>query len=276
MKKIVLGVTLIITGFLLIGCKNNKITIAIPNDLTNEARALLLLNQLQIIEIDQNNDLNIGKKDILNSNNIKIVELAADQIATRLDDFDYAVINGNYALNAKITDKKIENCQENIDSVFAEKFGNLIAVKEGNEKNNKTIAVLNALKQSNIKEFIEKKYLGSVSYLEFDVEKIIGGNNEVIKIGASSVPHAEILKETIPYLKEYGYELDIIIFNDYVLPNLSLQDESLDLNYFQHEPYLNEFNLNNKTNLKNVGKIHFEPLAIYSSKYNDLSPINLL
>lgn len=84
-----------------------------------------------------------------------------------------------------------------------------------------------------------------------------------IVVGASSSPHALILEETREYLKEKGYSLEVKVFNDYVLPNYALENEELDANYFQHEPYLNEFNESNGTHLVSVLKVHFEPMGIY-------------
>ncbi len=96
---------------------------------------------------------------------------------------------------------------------------------------------------------------------------------EVIKIGATSTPHAEILEQVKEDLKEQGYELDITVFDDYVLPNLAVQDGSLDANFFQHQPYLDKFNEENNTDLVSVAKIHFEPLGIYPGKTKKLADI---
>ena len=91
-----------------------------------------------------------------------------------------------------------------------------------------------------------------------------GGNDEtVIKVGASPTPHAEILRQCVQPLKEKGYTLQIIEYDDYVLPNTSVEDGETDANYFQHVPYLNDFNKNNGTNIVSVCAIHYEPFAIY-------------
>ena len=88
-------------------------------------------------------------------------------------------------------------------------------------------------------------------------------SSKTIVVGASSTPHALILEQTKGYLEKQGYKLDIKVFNDYVLPNYALENGELDANYFQHEPYLNEFNSANGTNLISVLKVHFEPMGIY-------------
>ena len=85
-----------------------------------------------------------------------------------------------------------------------------------------------------------------------------------LTVGASSTPHAELLELVKPALAEQGIELDIVIYDDYVLPNTALQDGELDANYFQHIPYLNSFNEKNGTDLVSAGLIHYEPFGIYS------------
>ena len=89
-------------------------------------------------------------------------------------------------------------------------------------------------------------------------------------IGASSTPHAEILEAAKPILEEKGIELEIIIFDDYVQPNLQLESGDLDANYFQHIPYLEDFNASNGTHLVSAGAVHYEPMGIYAGKSSDL------
>ena len=94
-----------------------------------------------------------------------------------------------------------------------------------------------------------------------------------LKIGASSTPHAELLEIVKPALAEQGIDLDIVIYDDYVLPNTALQDGTLDANYFQHTPYLNSFNESNGTDLVSAGLIHYEPFGIYSYSVTDLADL---
>ncbi len=97
-----------------------------------------------------------------------------------------------------------------------------------------------------------------------------GRNSKTIVVGASSTPHALILNETKSYIKEQGYSLEVKVFNDYVLPNYALENGELDANYFQHKPYLNEFNASNGTHLVPVLDVHFEPMGIYAGKRHSL------
>ncbi len=97
--------------------------------------------------------------------------------------------------------------------------------------------------------------------------------NVKLKIGASSTPHAELLEIVKPKLAEQGIDLDIVIYDDYVLPNTALQDGTLDANYFQHAPYMNSFNEANGTDLVSAGLVHYEPMGIYSASLKDLKEL---
>ncbi|MDR1831121.1 MAG: MetQ/NlpA family ABC transporter substrate-binding protein [Fusobacteriaceae bacterium] len=94
-----------------------------------------------------------------------------------------------------------------------------------------------------------------------------------LKVGASPVPHAELLNLVKDDLKAQGVDLEVIEINDYVTPNLLLADGSLDLNYFQSQPYLDKFAEERKLNLVGFGKIHVEPLGFYSKKYKKVEDI---
>lgn len=98
-------------------------------------------------------------------------------------------------------------------------------------------------------------------------------NNKVIKVGASPVPHAELLESVRTALLEKGYTLEIVEFTDYVLPNLALDSGELDANFFQHVPYLEFFNEENDTNIVSAGTVHFEPLGIYAGTSSSLLSI---
>ncbi|WP_042353908.1 MetQ/NlpA family ABC transporter substrate-binding protein [Bacillus rubiinfantis] len=103
-------------------------------------------------------------------------------------------------------------------------------------------------------------------------EKSDKGNTKIV-VGASPVPHAEILEKAKPILKEKGYDLEIKTFTDYVLPNKALDSKELDANYFQHIPYLNAQIKEFGYDFVNAGGIHIEPIGIYSKKYKKLSDL---
>lgn len=94
-----------------------------------------------------------------------------------------------------------------------------------------------------------------------------------IKVGASPSPHAEILYAAQPLLAEQGITLEVVEFNDYVQPNLALDTGDLDANYFQHQPYLDQFNADNGTDLIALGAVHYEPMAIFAGTSSDLAAL---
>ena len=96
---------------------------------------------------------------------------------------------------------------------------------------------------------------------------------EPIKVGAGVTPHAEILREIQDDLEKKGYALEVVEYNDYVLPNTALEDGDLDANYFQHKPYLDDFNAENGTHIVGVANVHFEPLGIYAGKTKSLADL---
>lgn len=98
-------------------------------------------------------------------------------------------------------------------------------------------------------------------------------DDKTIIVGASASPHAEILRQCKDYIKENGYELEIKVYNDYIIPNQALDQEELDANFFQHLPYLNEWNEKENTNLVSALAVHYEPLGFYAGKSNSLESI---
>lgn len=99
------------------------------------------------------------------------------------------------------------------------------------------------------------------------------GETVKIKIGATPSPHAEILEAAKDALKKKGIDIEIVTYNDYVQPNLATDQGQIDANYFQHLPYLEDFNKENNTHVVSVGKIHYEPFGIYAGKSKDLKAI---
>lgn len=136
--------------------------IAVPNDTTNEARALLLLQDQGLIKLKENAGLTATVKDIAdNPKNFEIKELEAAQVPKALQDVDVAAINTNYALeaNLKLSDAL---ASEGADSLAAKTYANIIAVKEGNENTEKIKALIDTVKSEQVKKFIEDKYDGAV------------------------------------------------------------------------------------------------------------------
>ena len=138
-------------------------TVAVPNDTTNEARALLLLQDQGLIKLKDGAGLTATKKDIVeNKKDLAIKEIEAAQIPRSLKDVDIAVVNGNYALEAGLKVNKDALATEDADSIGAKTYGNVVAVKKGNEKTDATKALIKALKSDAVKKYINDKYDGAV------------------------------------------------------------------------------------------------------------------
>lgn len=99
------------------------------------------------------------------------------------------------------------------------------------------------------------------------------GDDKVIKVGVSPVPHEEIMEVAKPLLEAKGYTVEIVEFTDYVLPNTALESGEIDVNYFQHIAYLNSFNADNGTHLTYTAEIHLEPMGAFSKKYKTVDEV---
>ena len=136
--------------------------IAVPNDTTNEARALLLLQQEGLITLKEGAGITATKADIAeNPKNLEIVELEASQIPSRLADVDLAVINGNYAIDAGLSVADAL-AVESAEGEAATAYANVLAVKEGRETDPAILALVDALKSDEVKTFIDETYAGAV------------------------------------------------------------------------------------------------------------------
>lgn len=135
--------------------------IAVPNDTTNEARALWLLQAQGIIEVDEQAGLEATKQDITsNPKNVEIVEMEAAQLPRALADVDFAVINGNYAVAAEIADQVLVT--EDKDSEAAKQYANIVAVREGDENREDIKALVEALRSDEVKAYIEETFGSTV------------------------------------------------------------------------------------------------------------------
>ena len=99
------------------------------------------------------------------------------------------------------------------------------------------------------------------------------GDTVTLKVGASPAPHAEILEQVVPILAEQGITLEIVEYNDYIVPNEAVESGENDANYFQHITYLNNFNAEHGTHLVSVGEIHYEPFGIYAGRVSSLEEL---
>ena len=264
-------------SFTACGKKSGKITIAIPNDTTNEARALLLLEDQGYIKLKDGAGITATILDIEeNKHNITFNEVEAAQLPNVLQDVDYAIINSNSAINAGLNPTSDALALEGSSSAYA----NILAVKQGNENNALVLALKAALESKQVADYITSTYDGAVVSVvdnptdgydaSIDYAALEG---KTISVAASPTPHAEILAIAKDILSAKGIKLDIQEYNDYVVPNNIVEDGTVLANYFQHVPYLDDFNAENGTHLVSVAAIHVEPLGLYGGKQSSLDKL---
>ncbi len=283
MKKIItliLTVALLLTGIVAVStsCVDPQITIAVPNDPSNECRALKILEAQGLITLKEGVGTTATIRDIAsNPYNIKFQEVEAAQLPRILPDVDYAVINSNYAIPAGLNPTNDSLAIEGAYSAY----GNILAVKEGNESTDKVKALIAALSSQAVQDFIASEYEGNVIGI-VETPDADGFDDSVdyaalagttIKVAASPEPHAEILEVAKTLLATKNITLNIIEFTDYVQPNSVVESGECDANYFQHVPYLDDFNSSNGTHIVSVLAVHVEPMGVYSEKHTTLDDI---
>ena len=218
----------------------------------------------------------------VNPHGYKITPIEAANLPLNLPDLDIAVINGNYALEAKLNETNPAIAIEEFDTETSVKRTNYLAVKEGSEDTDKTKALVAAITSEDVRAYIADTYSGSVitSFIDAEGNKVGGGeipdagDDNKISVGATLVPHAEILNNVIKdVLAEHGWELEVVEFADYVLPNTSLEEGELDANYFQTLGYLNNQNEERGLHLVAAVGVHIEPMGVYTQKYASLEEI---
>ena len=286
MKKTItkiLALTLAIACLLTLAACGSKsdakasLEIAVPNDTTNEARALLLLEANGLIKLDPNAGITATIKDITeNPYNLSFKEVEAAQIPSILQDVDYGVINSNYAISAGINPVEDSLVIEGSASAYV----NILCVKEGNENSPEAKALAAALSSQQVADYIADTYDGAVVSAvtnpgdgydsSVDYAALAG---TTITVAASPTPHAEILAVAKDILAAKDITLDIKEFTDYVQPNSVVESGEIFANYFQHVPYLDDFNAQNGTHIVSVAGIHVEPMGLYGGKQTSLDAI---
>jgi D-methionine transport system substrate-binding protein len=259
------------------GTAATKLKVAVPNDTTNEARALTLLEKNGFFKLKADAGLTATAKDIEeNPLNVTVDEVEAAQVPNVLQDEDYAVINSNYAISAGLDPINDALAMEDGTSAYV----NVLVCKEGNEEEPKIKALVAALQSQQVKDFMDENYKGAVvsvvenptdgydSSIDYDAL-----NGETVSCAATPAPHCEVLEICKDILAAKGITLDIQEFDDYIQPNNVVEDGQIDTNYFQHQPYLDDFNAEHGTHLVTVAGIHVEPMGIYGGKQDSLAPI---
>lgn len=249
--------------------------IAVPSDPTNEARALIILENLGLIKLSENAGITATIRDITeNPHNITFREVEAAQIPNILQDVDYGVINSNYAIGAGLKPTKDALALEGSYSAYS----NILAVKAGNETAPLTLALIAALESKEVSDFIADTYDGAVLSVvenpgdgyhpDVDYAALAG---QTITVAASPTPHAEILAVAKNILAQKDITLEVIEYDDYVVPNQVVDSGEVYANFFQHTPYLHNFNEENGTNVVEVFSVHVEPMGVYGGKQSALT-----
>ncbi len=275
-KSLFAAVAAALAGSLLSGCAAKTTVVAVPNDTTNEARALQILDKNGLIVLRQDAGIQATVRDITDTKGIEVREVEAAQLPNILPDVDYAVINSNFAIAAGLNPASDALVLEGSYSAYA----NILAVKEGRENEPKIKALVAALSSKKVADFITEKYSGSVVSTvdnpgdgfdaSLDYAALSGAE---ISVAASPNPHAEILALAKDILAEKGIALKVTEFSDYVQPNLVVESGEIDANYFQHLPYLEDFNKENKTHLVSAAAIHVEPMGLYGGRQKELNAV---
>ena len=278
MKKFL---SLVLAALLVLSCTAafaDSIKIAVPNDPTNEGRALLLLQANGYIKLNPEAGVTATAKDVIeNPLGIEFYEVEAAMVPNVLADVDYAIINNNFALDFGLNPVADSLLIESADSPYA----NVLCVNSGNETSDAAKALAAALYSQKVADYITATYNGAaVSVVAeptdgfdptVDYAALAG---KTISIAASPTPHAQILAVAAEILAEKNIKLDIVEFSDYVQPNMVVDAGDLFANYFAHIPYQDNFNAENGTKIVVVAPIHVEPMGLYGGQQTTLDALN--
>ena len=275
MKKIIALLVALVLTLSLTAAFADGIKIAVPNDATNEGRALLLLQAYGLLKVDEAAGITATVKDITeNPLNIEFVEVEAALVPNALPDVDYAIINGNYALAAELPAALL---YENAESPYV----NVISVNEADKDSDKAKALAAAALSQKVVDYFASYEGQAISVVEnptdgydatVDYDAL---NGETIKVVATLDPHSFVLEIVKDILAEKGINLEVTVVDDYVTPNTAVNDGDAFANFFAHQPYQDDFNANNGTNLVTIAGVHVEPMGLYAGQQADLAALGL-
>ena len=283
MKKILALVLALVLTLSAAAALADTVTIAVPNDPTNEGRALLLLQSAGVLTLKEGAGLEATKGDIASTVegvDIELTEVEAALVPEIRTDVDYAIINNNFALQAGLNPVSDSLLIESADSPYV----NVVSVKEENKDAPEAKALAAALKSQQIVDFFAAYETpeGQVPPVcvvenptdgydpEVDYAALAG---KTIKVVCSLSPHSYVLEEAKKILAAKDITLEIIVVDDYVTPNMMVDAGDVFANFFAHQPYQDEFNANNGTNLTTIAGIHVEPMGLYGGKQADLTAL---
>ena len=274
MKKIIALLVALVLTLSLTAALADGIKIAIPNDATNEGRALLLLQAYGLIKVDENAGITATVADITeNPLNIEFVEVEAALVPNALPDVDYATINGNYALAAQLPAALL---YENAESPYV----NVVSVNAADAESDKAKALAAAILSQQVKDYFETNEK-AISVVEnptdgfdptVDYDALKG---ETIKVVVTLDPHSYVLDIVKNILAEKEINVEVTVVDDYVTPNTAVNDGDAFANFFAHQPYQDDFNANNGTNFVTIAGVHVEPMGLYAGQQADLAALGL-
>ena len=257
--------------------ETKEITISLPNDATNEGRALLLLQAQGLIKLKADAGITATVADIEeNKLGLKFNEVEAAMVPNVLADSDYAVINGNYALAAGLGKALL---YENSESPYV----NVVCVNEANKDSDLAKALAAAVQSQQIVDYFAETYKDGSAIATIDnptdgydasvdYEALKG---QTIKIACTLDPHSFVLEKAKAILAEKEITLDIVVVDDYVTPNTMVDAGDVFANYFAHQPYQDNFNAENGTKIVTIAGVHVEPMGLYAGKQADLGALGL-
>ena len=274
MKKIIALLVALVLTLSLTASLADGIKIAIPNDATNEGRALLLLQAYGLIKVDENAGITATVADITeNPLNIEFIEVEAALVPNALPDVDYAAINGNYALAAELPAALL---YENAESPYV----NVVSVNAADKDSDKAKALAAAILSQQVKDYFETNEK-AISVVEnptdgfdptVDYDALKG---ETIKVVVTLDPHSYVLDIVKNILAEKEINVEVTVVDDYVTPNTAVNDGDAFANFFAHQPYQDDFNANNGTNFVTIAGVHVEPMGLYAGQQADLAALGL-
>ena len=277
MKKIIALVLALVLALSLTAALADGITVAVPNDATNEGRALLLLQAQGLITLKEDAGITATVADITdNPLGLQFTEVEAAMVPNVLADVDYGIINGNYALAAGL-DKAL--LYENAESPYV----NVVCVNEENKDTDMAKALAAAVLSQPVVDYFAETYLdgSAIAVVEnptdgfdasVDYEALKG---QTIKIACTLDPHSFVLEKAKAILAEKEITLEITVVDDYVTPNTMVDAGDVFANYFAHQPYQDDFNAQNGTKLVTIAGVHVEPMGLYAGKQADLAALGL-
>ena len=275
MKKILALVVALVLTLSLTAAFADGIKIAIPNDATNEGRALLLLQAYGILKVDEKAGITATVNDITeNPLGIEFTEVEAALVPNTLPDVDYAIINGNYALAAELPAALL---YENAESPYV----NVVSVNEADKDSDKAKALAAAVLSQKVVDYfagyegqaisvVENPTDGFDATVDYDALK-----GETIKVVCTLDPHSYVLEIAKEILAEKDITLEVTIVDDYVTPNTAVNDGDAFANFFAHQPYQDDFNAQNGTKLVTIAGVHVEPMGLYAGQKADLEALGV-